>query len=483
MTQLWELGASELAVEIRQGGVSSREAVEAHLTRIESVNPQVNAVSVVLADRALRDAGEADRQLRAGEPTGPLHGVPFTVKENTDVAGTATTSGVVANAGKVAPLDAPAVAHLRAAGAVVMGRTNCPDFAFRWDTESGLYGRTLNPWHPDYTAGGSSGGEAAAVATGMSPLGVGTDFGGSLRWPAQCCGVVTLRSTLGRIPQAVSLEPLNPWLTRAMMSVNGPLARRVEDLRPALEVMSRPSARDPWYVPAPLKGEALPTPIRVALVAQPAGQDLDPEVAAALQQAADALRDAGYSIEEAEPPDIGIAGALWGQLVLADFRRVWPQMEASASEGVRRFVANLFAVTPEVDLAGYQTGLIARNGIAREWGLFQERFPLILGPVCTQRTFRVGDDLESGERVGRMYQTFCLKVSVNVLGLPAVALPVRIAGEIPHGVQVIGSRYREDLCFDAAAAIASRIGVFTPIDPRGEMRPRPAGKATAATQD
>ena len=465
MAELWQLGASKLAAEIRHRRVSSREVVESHLRRIDEVNPRVNAISVILADQALQAADEADRRLAAGESAGPLHGVPFTVKENIDVAGTATTSGVKGNEAKIAPVDAPAVSHLKTAGGIVLGRSNCPDFAFRWDTESGLYGRTLNPWHPQYTAGGSSGGEAAAVATGMSPLGVGTDFGGSLRWPAQCCGVLALRSTLGRIPQAGSLEPVNPSLTRAMMSVNGPLARHTEDLRLALDVMSSPSPRDPWHVPAPLIGRPVTRPVRVAVVSRPGGLELHSEVAAAVRAAADALSDAGYAVEEAEPPDVAAAAALWGQLVLADMRRVWPQMETVVTAGVKGFVTSLMTVIPSVDLAEYAAGFTARNGIAREWSLFQDTYPVILGPVCTQPTFRVGEDLEGPERVRAMYESFSLKVAINVLGLPSIAVPARIVDRLPYGVQVIGSRYREDLCLEAAAAIESRLGVFTPIEP------------------
>lgn len=465
MTELWQIGASKLAAEIRERHVSSREVVEAHLRRIDAVNSSLNAISVVLADHALQAADTADKRIAAGETGGPLNGVPFTVKENIDVAGTATTSGVKGNEGKIAPLDAPAVAHLTAAGGIVLGRTNCPDFAFRWDTESGLYGRTLNPWHPEHTPGGSSGGEATALATGMSPLGVGTDFGGSLRWPAQCCGVLALRSTLGRIAQAGSLEPVNPWLTRAMMSVNGPLARHTEDLRLAFEVMSRPSARDPWYVPAPLTGDPVSKPVRVAVVSRPAGLELHPTVAVSVRTAADALSDAGYEVEEAEPPDIAGAAALWGQLVLTDMRGVWPQMETVAGAGVKGFVANLFAVIPPVDLAGYAGGFAARNGIAREWNIFQEKYPVILGPICTQPTFRVGEDLEGAARVSEMYESFSLKVAINVLGLPSTAVPVQIVDRLPYGIQVIGARYREDLCLEAAATIESRLSVFTPIDP------------------
>ncbi|HYY79988.1 MAG TPA: amidase family protein, partial [Actinomycetes bacterium] len=260
---------------VRAGEVSSREAVGAHLARIDQVNPQVNAVRVGLAEQALQAADAADRRRAAGEPLGPLHGVPFTVKECVDVAGTATTNGVAALAGAVAPQDAPAVAHLRAAGAIPIGRTNLPDFQLRWHTDNALAGPTRNPWDPSRTPGGSSGGEAAALATGMTPLGVGTDLGGSLRFPSQCCGTAALRPSLGRVAQAASTEPMDGPIAMQLLSAVGPMARTVADLRLAFEVMRRPSDRDPWYAPVPLPAPAAAGP-RPAVAVLPA-DGLHPE--------------------------------------------------------------------------------------------------------------------------------------------------------------------------------------------------------------
>jgi amidase len=279
--------------------------------------------------------------------------------------------------------------------------------------------------------------------------------------------VLTLRSTFGRIPQAGSVEPVNPWLSRALMSVTGPLTRHTEDLRLALEVMGKPSVRDPWYVPAPLAGQRMTKPIRAAVVTRPAGHELHPEIAATVWAAANALSDAGYAVEEAEPPDIGAAAALWGKLVLTDMRRSWPQMETLAAEGVKAFVADLLSVIPPADLAGYAEGFIARHAIAREWNLFCEKYPVMVGPVCTQPTFQVGEDLEGSNRIREMYESFSFTIAINVLGLPSIAVPARVVDRLPYGIQVIGPRYREDVCLEAAAAIESRLGVFTPIDPLG----------------
>src|SRR3954463_12928662 len=242
--EIWELSAARQAAAIRAHELSSREVVTAHLERIEAVNPSINALRVVLAEQALAAADAAD----AREPTGALHGVPISVKENIDVAGTATTWGVSALAGAIAPLDAPVVTNLRRAGAIVLGRGNMADFALRWHTESGLPGATINPRDPSLTPGGSSGGEAAALATGMIGLGVGNDLGGSLRFPSQCCGTVALRPSHGRIPDAGLIPTSENPLSIQLFNVQGPMARTIEDLRIAFEVMSAPSPRDPWHV-------------------------------------------------------------------------------------------------------------------------------------------------------------------------------------------------------------------------------------------
>jgi hypothetical protein len=244
-TDLWRLSATELADAIRTSQVSSRDVVEAHLRRIEAVNPSVNAVTALLADRAINAAEAADRATARGGARPPLHGVPFTAKENIDLAGTATTLGLAALAGADPRRDAPVVERLRAAGAIPIGHTNMPTLGVRWHCDSELYGATVNPWDPSRTPGASSGGEAAALATGMSPLGLGNDLLGSLRWPAQCCGVCTLRPTLGRIPHATTIEPVDAPISVQLMLVEGRRvgqhvdAGTVQPEQPGLAVVDR----------------------------------------------------------------------------------------------------------------------------------------------------------------------------------------------------------------------------------------------------
>jgi amidase len=251
MSDLWRRSANELAALIARKDVSSREVVEAHLARIATVNPKLNAVVKVLAEEARMGADEADRKVAAKDALGPLHGVPFTIKENIDLAGAATTWGLPAFARAVVPLDAPVVERMRAAGAVPIGRTNLPDMGLRVHTHSSLHGVTRNPWNAGRTASGSSGGEAVALATGMSPVGLGNDLGGSLRNPASACGIASIRPSQGRVPDAGVIPAADRPLAVQMMQVNGPMARTVADVRLALEVISGAHPRDPWSLDPP----------------------------------------------------------------------------------------------------------------------------------------------------------------------------------------------------------------------------------------
>jgi amidase len=465
-SELWRASAHELATAIRTRAVSSREVIEAHLARIAAVNPALNALTVVLAEEALAAAAAADAAQAAGKALPPLHGVPFTVKENIDVAGTATTQGVVAFAGLVPEADAPAIAQLRAAGGIPVGRTNMPDFGLRWHTDNALRGPTRNPWDAARSPGGSSGGEAAALACGLTPLGVGTDYGGSVRVPAQWCGTVALRPTQGRVPQARALAPQDPSLTRQLFATPGPMARRVADLQLALAAMSGPDPRDPWWVPAPLQGPDLRSLPGVAVTVDPGGLGVDPAVAAGVQRAAEALAEAGYDVAEAEPPAVAEAADLWAQLIVAEMRPGQAAMEQVVSTDAARVLRLMVEIVPALDQQTYIGAFTARSRIARAWSLFQADRPLVLGPVTTLQPPPVGFDLGGAEEGLAQLHPMRLTVLVNVLGLPAVAVPVGLAAGLPQGVQIVGPRFREDLTLAAAQAIEDRLGTLTPIDPR-----------------
>jgi amidase len=465
-TDLWRMSALELAEAIRSRHMSSQEVIEAHLRRIEAVNPSVNAVTVVLAEQALDAAKAADRAVAAGGDLPSFHGVPFTIKGNIDLAGTPTTQGLKAFAGAYPSRDAPVVERLKAAGAIPIGRTNLPNFALRWHTDSELWGATVNPWDRSRTPGASSGGEAVALATGMSPLGLGNDGLGSLRWPAQCCGICVLKPTLGRIPHATTIEPEDGPIGFQLTDVQGPMARRVADLRAAFEVLAGPTWRDPWSVPAPLRGPELARPVRVALVVDPAGQGTATQVQDGVRKAAQALEDAGYAVEEVEPPSIVTAAkTALDMLNTPDFRAGWQMMPYMWPADTNRFLSAFYEVAGDPDPVTAMQCFMTRQSLLRAWGEFQQTHPLIVAPIYTDVPFAAGTDLDDG-RVAETIRGMRMAIAVNALGLPAMALPVGIGEGLPQSVQVIGPRYREDLCLDAAAAIEDRVGIITPIDPR-----------------
>jgi amidase len=249
------------------------------------------------------------------------------------------------------------------------------------------------------------------------------------------------------------------------MCVQGPMARHVHDLRLALEIMSRASHRDPWHVPAPVSGPSPKPPVRVAVVRDPAALGVDPSIAFGVDTAARALAGAGYAVEELEPPSVGQAAELWAQLISVDNRALLPLMEPVMSEGGRCFLTLAAGMLPNLDMAAYSMAFMARQGLLRAWSEFLDRYTLMLAPICTAPPFRVGSDL-STEGITALLHDMRMVVAVNLLGLPAVAVPVGVAEGLPQAVQVIGARYREDLCLDAAEAIENHVGTITPIDPR-----------------
>ena len=465
-TDLWRWDAVELAAAIRTRRISSREATRAVLDRLAAVNPALNAVTVLLADQALAAADRADAAVRRGEALGPLHGVPVTIKENVDQEGAATANGVPAFKDLMATTDSPPVANWKRAGAVIVGRTNTPAFSLRWDTDNELRGRTFNPWSRRHTPGGSSGGAAAALAVGIAPLAHGNDLGGSIRYPAFCCGVAGIRPTLGRVPSYNQTAADERPPGTQLMSVQGPLARRVRDVRLGLAAMSARDPRDPWWAPAPLLGEPAARPVRVALTIDPAKAGVRADVAAAVREAGNALTNAGYAVEEIEPPDVEGVAATWATICINEMRHVTqPWIRKYGGAAINRSLDLTLAAVPDVGLDGYMQALALRAKHIRDWTLFMERYPLVVGPVSTEPPFEIGFDTTSAERHAEVTRAQRLLVAVNLLGFPAVSVPTGVAGGLPLGVQVIGARYREDLCLDAAEAIEAQRPLPTPIEP------------------
>jgi amidase len=456
-----------LAAAVAAGAVSAADVVESHLARIAEVNPVVNAVTQTLADIARRDADEIDRRRLAGRRLGPLAGVPFTVKENIGIGGVPTTHGLAHFRQMLAQADAPPVARLRAAGAIPIGHSNMPDLTLGgMHPRSELFGETSNPWHSGRTPGGSSGGDGAAVASGMAPLGLGNDSGGSIRIPAAFCGITGLKPSYGRFPADHRIGPDDPSLASQLMPVDGPLARTVGDLRLAYEVLAGTDPRDPRAVPAPLYGPAPAKPLKVAVVADPGGQGIHPDVRTALAAAADALREAGYQVEEIEDvPRLAEALAAYGHMVMTEFALAWPRIRTIVPESSRAYIEMSMERTPPVELAEYLRLTGVRLSIQREWAHLLHQYPLILGPVFTEPPVEPGLESSSKDGHERVTRAMRLCTATSFLGLPAVAVPGGVVGGLPQGVQLIGAMYREDLCLAGAAAIERHIGVLTPIDP------------------
>lgn len=461
--QLWRLSATQLAAAIRAREVSAREATASVLARADALNPRVNALTELLHTQALADADAADAALRRGEAVGPLHGVPVTTKCNVDQAGLATTNGLLACKDLIAHEDSPPVANLKRAGALVIGRSNTPAMSLRWFTDNTLHGRTLNPFDARVTPGGSSGGAAVAVALGLGAIAHGNDYGGSIRHPAYCCGVVGLRPSVGRVPAYNSTAKEERGISGQLMAVQGPLTRSVADARLALHAMARRDARDPLWVQAPLRLPGDERPLRVALFKRHPAYDSDAPVRAALEQAAQALAAAGYEVEEAEPPHFEEAAELWRQLVYGDLARLRPQIDASGDAALVRNFALSTAGRPSLDRDAYLAALARRTALARAWSLHFERWPLLLLPVSWRRPFPVDEDQHDAQRMNALIAAQSPLLATALLGLPGLALPTGLAEGLPTGVQLAGGRFREELLLRAGEVIEAAAG-FSALD-------------------
>lgn len=465
-TTPWRMDAVEVAALIRNGRLSAREAVQSCLDRIDAVNVQINAVVARMHEAALGAADRADAARARGEALGPLHGVPVTVKVNTDQAGWPTDNGTIALRDNMAATDAPVVAHMVAAGAVVIGRTNTPSFSMRWFTGNELHGETRNPWNARLTPGGSSGGAGAAVASGMGPIGQGNDIAGSVRYPSYCCGLAGLRPSLGRVPSFNGTAKTPPGISSQLMAVQGPLTRRVRDLRLAFAVMAQPHPDDPRVAPI---GSFPPRrrPLRAALVVDPAGRGVHPALAAAIRSAGRALEAAGYVVEEREPPELGLAADLWGPIGGPDvIAKLEPIVEAYGDEGIKRGLAYWRGCWPERNPASSLAGLAERSRLLRLWSLFFQDYAVAVMPTSTQPIFEWEEDLRDQATNDRIMEAQRPMLAVSVLGLPGLSVPTGLYEGVPTGVQVVSAMFREDLCLDAAEAIEAHHPMPTPIDPR-----------------
>ncbi len=466
MTELWQLGALELAEQIRTRAVSSRDVLEAHLARVDRCNGTLNAIVRVLADEARAAADAADAAVAAGHDLGRLHGVPCTVKENIDLAGTPTTQGVKALADAVAPIDAPTVERMRAAGAIPFARTNLPDFGLRVHTDSELHGLTRNPWHPDVTAGGSSGGEGSAISSGMSPIGIGNDIGGSLRNPAHCCGISSLKPTIGVIPMATVVPPEDLTLSAQLMVVEGPMARGVADVRAGLEILAGRHWRDPRSVSAVLVDAEPAQRLRIAVMTDPPGGTTDPGIAGAIRSVADHLSDLGHEVIEATPPNYERSIDLWRMLMIDDIRAQKDLLPLVLGPDAMSLLKMFDESSEPTRLPETHLMHAERYALMRQWAAFHQDHPVLLSPTWAQHAFSAGADLHPETGVELMTNTIRPVLPSNLLGTPAVVTPAGVVDGLPVGVQVMGDRFTDLRCLTIAAEIESFVGPITPIDPK-----------------
>ena len=463
--EIWQNTATQIAADIRNKKVSSRQVVEAHLQRIAEVNPKINAIVRVLADEALAGADLADAAVRAGKKLGPLHGVPMTVKENIDIAGYPTTQGVPALADAIPPADSPTVERIKAAGAIVIGRTNLPDLGLRIHTDSSLYGRTRNPWKSDRTAGGSSGGEGAALASGMSPLGLGNDIGGSLRNPAHCCGIASIKPTQGVVPDASYFPIEDAVLSSQLMLIQGVMARTIADVRLGLGVVAGQHSRDPVSVPAVLTDLKPGEKVRVAVMPTPPGGSTHAGVADVVRKTADALSNAGHDVVEATPPDFELACEVWRTQLFGELELQRELLEMVMGEGGRKFIELTTLNFNQVDFVTWANAQVQRNGLGRKWGQWFDEYQVLLSPTWTQPPFVYDFDINSEAGALATVELMRPVLPANLLGLPAVVVPGGMADSLPVGVQVTGARYTDLRCLALAEQIESACGLSTPIDP------------------
>lgn len=451
---------------IRRREVTSREVVEAHLGRIEAVNGAVNAIVRRLDEQALTAADAADAALAEGNVVGPLHGVPCTVKESIDVAGTPTTQGIPLMAEAMATVDGPAVERLRAAGAIPIGRTNLPDLAMRMHTDSSLHGLTLNPRDPKLTAGGSSGGEAVALATGMSPLGLGTDLGGSVRNPAHCCGIASLKPTTGVVAAASQLPPQDFGIAVQLMGVEGVMARRVTDLKTALSVVAGAHPRDPKSLPVTLP-DSPDRSLRIASCADPPGGDTHPDVVAGIRGAAETLAAAGHEVVEAVPESYSRAIELWGLVLVPDLAGLAELLRSVIGADGYAFLELTQAAVGEVSTAEWSAALTERHAVARAWEQFFSDYDVLLTPTWAAPPFPHGADIIDLDHTRSTLATVRPTLPANLLGLPAAVAPAAVVNGLPVGAQFTSRRFGERTTLAAAQALEDTVGILTPIDPKG----------------
>jgi Asp-tRNA(Asn)/Glu-tRNA(Gln) amidotransferase A subunit family amidase len=461
--ELTKLSATKLAALIRARAVSPVEVLEAYLRRVEQLNPQLNAI-VTLSPDALERAREAEAAIMRGEDVGTLHGVPVTIKDTIETKGLKTTSGSVLRAQYVPERDAPAIASLKDAGAILLGKTNVPEMAIPYECDNPVFGRTNNPHDLRLTAGGSSGGEAAAISACLSPGGLGSDLSGSIRVPAHFCGLVGLKPTPGRVPLGGHFPPaVGPLSLGATV---GPMARRVEDLSLLLNALTELNETKFIFTPEEKTRDDRRKDMRgwhVALYLDEGRAPVTNETQQAIQAAAHALTEAGLVVVEERPPGLERAIDLWPALFsrasTIQLRSVYKGQEIKAGGVVRSVLASADnAAQPSLDefINAWSERDILCAGLVR----WMNKTPLIIAPVGATPAFEHGARrVEVRGQSLSIFRAFACSRICNVLGLPSVSVPAgRTREGLPIGVQIIGRPFAESTVLAAASILEESLG-------------------------
>ena len=454
--------ARELAALIRDRSVSPVEVLDAHLAAIEQINPKLNAIVTVAAEQAHEAARAAERAVMRNEPAGPLHGVPVAIKDITPTAGIRTTYGSLLYRENIPAEDAEVVRRLKAAGAIVIGKTNTPEFACGAYTHNAVFGATVNPWNPQLSPAGSSGGSAVAVAAGMVPIAQATDFGGSIRVPAAFCGIVGIRPTPGLVPSYPMPLAWDPGQT------NGPLARNAEDAALMLDAMvgfsrlSPISVSPPWQsVLAEVEHRTNIQALRVAYAPDIAGIGVDAEIEALCRKAALQLRDAGATVEEIDfsASDGRAPYQVWRGLWMVgqQYQRL-SELE-QFGEALKGNVHAGLKMTP-LDFAAAEQ---KRQELFHRFRTLFERFDVLLTPVAPVKPFPLEQkfpDEINGKKLENYIDWIAPSFLITLVSLPAASAPVGLTSDkLPVGIQIVASRFEEPIILNLASLIHRQSGV------------------------
>ena len=462
MTDGCSLSATAQARLIRSGEISAKELVEAHLRRIEKVNPCLNAVTEVLEETARQSAAQVDRERAQGSPLPPLAGVPFSIKDSIEVEGTVCTAGTLGRKSHApSSRDATVVARLRAAGAIPIARTNLPDLLFAFESDNLIRGRTNNPYDLSRTPGGSSGGEAALIAACGSPFGLGSDAAGSVRLPAHFCGIASIKPTSGRLPRTGHVPPAGGWIETLWQI--GPMARRVEDLIAMMSLLAAPDGRDHTVIGMPFSdpAEVRMKDLRIAFFTDNGIVPAEPETIAVVQQVAASLQDEVNRIEERRPPGIEESYDLEMAMIGPD-----------GGDSLRAFLTSIGSTRTHPLLEGWLKKLepyrTTIDGFAEYWATldqfrarmfaFLQDYDAIISPVYPQAAIPHGTSTEE-----RTFQGFSYTMTHNLTGWPAAVVRCGQTAEgLPIGVQIAAHPWREDVALRIAAQLESAFGGWQP---------------------